>query len=84
MYHKIKYSLQPKMKSHLILSNFDSTRNSRGIPAKLANIFTEFSKTLSRQNIEKNWQNLKLAKQLLQQFLTNILRLENGAKECIV
>ena len=43
IYHRIKYILQPKLKSHLILTKIDTTRNSGGLPAKVvANFLQKF------------------------------------------
>ena len=52
------------------------------IPKKVGYIWRKFSKILA-----KLWQNLRnfgKKQKKIQQFLTKILRLENGAKECIV
>ena len=74
----MKYILQPKIKSHLILTKFDTTRNAGGIPAKIGQHVAKFSE--SRQIVAKIRQ--KLAN--ISALLTKILRLENGVKECIV
>ena len=48
----------------------------------LANIWPKFSKNSAK--FGKICKNLQKKQQNFQQFLTKILRLENGAKECIV
>ena len=49
------------------------------IPKKIGEIWRKFSKILA--NFAKFW---KKKQEIIQQFLTKILRLEIGAKECIV
>ena len=55
------------MKSHLILTNFATTRNSGGIPAKLAKIFAKLIDNLA--NVDK-YRNIsaKISKEVSSNF----------------